>query len=120
MRGIHGISAERNAPLVRALFKADLSQYCGIMGYPTKEHDMPAIKEYDARIDTKKRLTLRGARYTNYHVQEYPDGRIVLEPRELVAPFELSRRSLAAMDASVENLKEGKASEPIDLASFTE
>lgn len=79
---------------------------------------MAALKEYDARIDTKKRVTLRGARYTNYHVQEYADGRIVLEPRELVAPFEISKRSLTAMDASMKNLKQGKVSKPIDLSAF--
>lgn len=79
---------------------------------------METLREYDARIDTKKRVTIRGARYANYHVQEFPDGRIVLDPRELVAPFELSKRSLEAMDASMKNLGNGKASKPIDLSSF--
>lgn len=82
---------------------------------------MPAaVKEYDARMDVKKRVTLRGARYDNYHVQEYPDGKIVLEPRELVAPFELSRNSLGMMDSAMANLKKGKASKPIDLSAFAE
>jgi hypothetical protein len=49
---------------------------------------MAPVKEYDARIDVKKRVTLRGARYNHYHVHEYSDGRIVLEPRVLAAPFE--------------------------------
>jgi hypothetical protein len=88
------------------------------VGYPTKEKAMAILKEYDARIDTTKCVTLRGARYANYHVMEYADGRIVLEPRELVAPLEFSKRSLATMDASMENLKSGKASEPIDLSAF--
>jgi len=48
------------------------------------------VKENDALIDPKKRLTLRGATYDHYRVLEYADGRIVLEPRELIAPFELS------------------------------
>jgi hypothetical protein len=82
---------------------------------------MPAaVKEYDARMDVKKRVTLRGARYDNYHVQEYPDGKIVLEPRVLVAPFELSRNSLGMMDSAMANLKKGKASKPIDLSAFAE
>jgi hypothetical protein len=81
---------------------------------------MAAVKEYDARIDTKKRVTLRGARYANYHVQEYADGRIVLEPRELVAPFEISKKTLAAMDESMKNLKKGKTSKPIDLTAFAD
>jgi hypothetical protein len=81
---------------------------------------MAAVKEYDARIDTKKRVTLRGASYANYHVQEYADGRIVLEPRELVAPFELSKKTLETMDASMKNIKKGKVSKPIDLSAFTD
>ncbi|HUW40666.1 MAG TPA: hypothetical protein VMV90_06615 [Rectinemataceae bacterium] len=81
---------------------------------------MNPTKEYDARIDTKKRVTLRGARYDNYHVQEYADGRILLEPRKLVAPFELSARTLAAMDEGMKNLKKGKVSKSIDLTAFAD
>jgi len=81
---------------------------------------MLAVKEYDARIDEKKRVTIRGAHYEHYHVVEYDDGKIMLEPRVLVAPFELSTRSLAMMDESVDNLKSGKVSGPIDLSSFNQ
>lgn len=81
---------------------------------------MSAVKEYDARIDLKKRVTIRGAHYDHYHVTEFADGRIVLEPRQLVAPFELSRRSLAMMDASMANFKDGKVSAPVDLAAFAD
>jgi hypothetical protein len=81
---------------------------------------MGQVKEYDAKIDIKRRLTLRGARFNHYHVQEFDDGRIVLEPRELVAPFELSTRTLSDMDSSMASLKAGKASEPIDLSAFNE
>lgn len=81
---------------------------------------MAPVKEYDARIDVKKRVTLRGARYDHYHVQEYSDGRILLEPRELVAPFEVSQKTLATMDQSMKNLKKGKASKPIDLSAFND
>ncbi len=55
---------------------------------------MQALKVYDARMDVKKRVTLRGAQYSNYHVMECPNGKIVLEPRELVAPFEVSTKTL--------------------------
>ncbi|HOF86264.1 MAG TPA: hypothetical protein PLP41_11200 [Treponemataceae bacterium] len=79
-----------------------------------------AVKEYDARMDMKKRVTLRGAKYANYHVQEYPNGRIVLEPRELVAPFEVSRNTLGMMDSAMENIKKGKASKPVDLSAFAD
>ncbi|OHD80327.1 MAG: hypothetical protein A3J97_05550 [Spirochaetes bacterium RIFOXYC1_FULL_54_7] len=81
---------------------------------------MSTIKEYDARIDLKKRVTIRGALYDHYHVTEFDDGRIVLEPRELVAPLELSRRSLAMMDAAMVNYKAGKVSAPVDLSTFSD
>ena len=81
---------------------------------------MVPVKEYEARIDTKKRVTLRGATYSHYHVQEYADGHIVLEPRELVAPFEVSKRTLAVMDESMKNLRAGKVSKPVDLSTFSD
>ena len=77
-----------------------------------------AIKEYDAKLDTKKRVTLRGRLFEYYHVTEYEDGRIVMEPRELMPPFQISANSLAMMDASVQNMKAGKVSEAIDLSEF--
>ena len=76
-------------------------------------------KEYDAKIDTKKRITLRGSSYEYYHVTEYPNGKIVLEPRILVEPLEISEESLRMVDASMVNLKKGEATKPVDLSSFT-
>ena len=79
-----------------------------------------AIRQYDAKIDSKKRITLRNAVFEYYHVNEFDDGRIILEPRELVAPFQVSENTLHMMDSSVENLKAGKVSEAIDLSDFEE
>ena len=45
------------------------------------------IREYDAKLDSKKRLTLREARYDYYHVSVLPDQRIVLEPRVWTVPL---------------------------------
>lgn len=78
------------------------------------------VKEYDAKIDTKKRITLRGSSYEYYHVIEFPNGKIELEPRVLVEPFEISEDTLSMVDASMENLKKGKVSKPIDLSNFAE
>ena len=77
-----------------------------------------AIREYDAKLDTKKRVTLRGRLFDYYHVTEFEDGHIVMEPRELTPPFQISANSLATMDASVQNLKSGKVSEALDLSEF--
>ena len=79
-----------------------------------------AVKTYDAKIDSKKHITLRSAWYEYYHVEEYDDGRIILEPRELVPPFQIFEKSWAMMDLSMENLKQGKVSSAIDLSGFEE
>lgn len=75
-----------------------------------------AIRSYDAKIDSKKRITLRNALFEYFHVEEYDDGTIVLEPRELAKPFSVSANTLAMMDSSIENLKNGMVSDPIDLS----
>ena len=77
-----------------------------------------AIKEYDAKIDSKKRVTLRNTSFEYYHVQEMDNGVIILEPRELTVPFQVSANTLSMMDESVKNLKKGKASAAIDLSAF--
>ena len=79
---------------------------------------MEAIKDYDVHIDSKKRVTLRGARYQYYNVREYENGCIILEPRELITPDSISARTLKEMDQSIQNFKLGKVSEPIDLSDF--
>ncbi len=63
------------------------------------------VKEYDAKIDAKKRITLRGSMYEYYHVLVFSIGTIELQFRELRAPFEISRQSLEMMDKSMENFK---------------
>ena len=77
-----------------------------------------AVRSYDSKLDSKRRITLRAASYEYYHVEEYPDGRIVLEPRELTKPFEVSQNTLAMMDESMENYKAGNVGEPIDFSAY--
>ncbi len=76
------------------------------------------VIDYIAHLDAKHRLTLRGAKYTYYQVKEYENGCIILEPRELVIPKHISKKSLAVMDESIRNYKAGNVSEPIDLTEF--
>lgn len=99
----------------RALFAGVLNVI--LWEIPPKLLAMPSAiqKKYDARIDTKKRITLRGATSSFYHVTEFSDGSIVLSPRELAHPEEISRKTLAVMDEAVRYLDQGKASEPVDL-----
>ena len=77
-----------------------------------------AVKSYNAKVDSKKRITLRNASYEYFHVEEYDDGRILLEPRELTKPFQVSVRTLKMMDSSMENFNKGLASEPVDFSSY--
>jgi len=74
-----------------------------------------AVKEYDAKLDSKKRLTIRGARTKYYHVTEKEDGTIELSPRELVHPDEVSKRTLEMMDEAISKFKSGEVSEPVNI-----
>ncbi len=79
---------------------------------------MEAIKDYTVHIDSKKRITLRGALYQYYNVKEYENGCIILEPRELAIPEGISANTLKDMDRAIENFKIGDVSSPIDLSDF--
>ena len=97
------------------LFRWDIPLFnCGgvVMG--------TVVREYDAKLDSKKRLTLREAGFEYYHVSVLPDQRIVLEPRVLTSPFEVSANTLNMMDKSVENMKSGRVSPALDLSEFEE
>lgn len=76
------------------------------------------IYQYDLKKDSKNRVTLRESAFDYYHAIQFDDGRILLEPRELIAPFQVSENSLHMMDQSMENYKAGKVSEAIDLSEF--
>ena len=79
---------------------------------------MEAVKDYTVHIDSKKRVTLRGAAYQYYNVREYKNGCIILEPRELTVPESLSARTLKDMDRAIANFKKGNVSEAVDLSDF--
>lgn len=79
---------------------------------------MEAIKDYTVHIDSKKRITLRGALYQYYNVKEYENGCIMLEPRELTVPDGISANTLKDMDRAIENFKMGDVSPAIDLSDI--
>ena len=79
---------------------------------------MEAVKDYTVHIDSKKRVTLRGAAYQYYNVREYKNGCIILEPRELTVPESVSARTLKDMDRAIVNFKKGNVSEAVDLSDF--
>lgn len=55
---------------------------------------MGTVREYDAKLDARKRLTIRDAGYEHYHVRELDDGTVVLQPRVLVPPNALTAEVL--------------------------
>jgi hypothetical protein len=72
-------------------------------------------REYDAKVDSKKRITIREPQTDYYHVEEREDGTILLSPRVLVHPDSISERTLEMIDKSVKNFKSGNFSDIIDL-----
>lgn len=76
------------------------------------------VKEYEAHLDTKNRITIRGAESEYYAVKTFRDGRILLEPRVLVPPESVSKRALKMLDRSAKNFTRGKVSKPIDLDPY--
>jgi hypothetical protein len=76
------------------------------------------VREYDAHLDGKNRITLRGAAQEYYAVKMFSDGRVLLEPRVLVPPESISKKTLKMLDKAAANFKEGKVSAPIDLSRY--
>lgn len=81
---------------------------------------MSVIKEYEAKLDSKHRITIRGSEYQYFQVKQYGDGHLELLPRVLVDPKEISGNTLKMMDNSVENLKNGNVSKPVNLDAIYE
>ena len=79
---------------------------------------METTKDYTVHIDSKKRVTLRGAQYQYYNVKEYKNGCIILEPRELTVPKGISQETMRDMDRAIANFKTGTVSPAIDLSDF--
>jgi hypothetical protein len=74
-------------------------------------------KEYTVHLDTKNRFTLRGAKTKFYRVKVLKGGHVVLSPQKLVPSTKTSKETLRQLTQSVRNLKKGKVSGPIDIAT---
>ena len=85
---------------------------------PSK-HTIPApVQPYNAKLDSKKRIVLRGAKNDYYEVHQKANGSILLTPKVLVDAKVLSKNTLRMIDRSASSLQKGKASPPIDLTEF--
>lgn len=70
------------------------------------------IKEYDTKLDSKNRITLRESKYNYYHVSTFDDGSVILSPRTLISPTEkISKEQVLNAVASIRKraMKNGTA-----------
>lgn len=75
-----------------------------------------AIKRnYDTKLDTKRRVTIRNPQTDYYHVTEYEDGTVKLEPRVLISP-----EMLEQIDTAVKRHKAGHKGTKLDWSKLPE
>jgi hypothetical protein len=72
------------------------------------------LAEYDAHVDDKKRLTIRGTKFEYFRVVHRADGTILLKPR-VMKDAPLSAATARAMDKAMKNLSAGKRGVRVDL-----
>jgi hypothetical protein len=77
-----------------------------------------AAKEYRARTDARKRLTLRGAETRDFRVVHRRDGSILLKPLVAEGSAPVTASALRAMDRAMKNLRAGKRSKPANLGKY--
>jgi hypothetical protein len=77
-----------------------------------------APKEYRAHVDSKKRVTLRGAESRDFRVVHRKDGSILLKPLTVEISEPVSARALRGMDKAVRNFRAGKTSKSANLAKY--
>ena len=73
------------------------------------------LKTYDAKLDSKKRITIRNPKYEYYRVIEQENGVVILEPRKLVDPLIISEDTLKSIDEAMDNIDKGIVYGPIKL-----
>ena len=52
------------------------------------------VKQYDAKVDSKKRIILRDAKYDYYSVTTYDDGSVSLEPKVIMPKEKITREQI--------------------------
>ena len=75
-------------------------------------------KEYTAKIDSKNRLTLRGAKHSFFKVKVFDTGKVILSPQILLDVEEIPEKTLKTIETSVKNYKSGKVSKPLHLSKY--
>jgi hypothetical protein len=79
---------------------------------------MAVIAELDVKKDARNRVTLPASSdFAHYLVRVFDDGHVEMYPRVLADPT-VSVRTLRDLDASMANLRAGKAGTAIDAAAL--
>jgi hypothetical protein len=85
---------------------------------PISKLPSPATLSYEGKLDSKKRIVIRGAQHKYYKVREQPNGSIVLTPQKPIEIEPISPRSMAMLESSIANFKKGIVSDVIDLSIY--
>jgi hypothetical protein len=81
---------------------------------------MPALKQYDAELDAKRRIRIQGSKFRKFVVTHDANGNIILQPRIAGGAKKLaivSSRTLRMMDRAMRNFANGKVSKAADLTA---
>ena len=64
------------------------------------------VAEYDVKKDERNRVTLKGVKFDYFRAKVFDDGHIEFYP-QVLADASLSLRTLAMMDAAMDNVSRG-------------
>ena len=79
------------------------------------------IKEYKVTLDVKKRCVIRGVpNISEYRVQVFKTGKIVMDPMVLVPLKNLSKGTQSTLISSIINLKKGRSGGKFNPNDFPE
>lgn len=83
------------------------------------------INEYDSKVDSSRRITLRKAKnialYEHYKTIHLEDGTIIHKPLVLTSPENvLSMETIATLDKSIRNFKKKKVGKTFDASQYKE
>jgi hypothetical protein len=81
---------------------------------------LKVVKQYNTKLDSKKRMTIRNPHYEHYEVSIFETGHILLKPKVLVDAKDIPVKTLKMLRKSVSNLKKGKSSKPINIKKYLE
>lgn len=101
----------------RAFLQGALDQLASISGDPGRGKTFHAVEnavEYVARVDAKKRVTIRNTKVDYFRVIEANDGTVVLKPG-VFKDAPVSARTVRCIGKSIASMKAGKRSKPEDL-----